>query len=165
MTAREGVEGSGVAGVEELRTGALEGALQDGGEDEASDRGAREQRRGDSGTLAVESARRQSQEREDYPIVAQSGDEEHRLVESVGEVIVDKEQYCIVEPAALAFDDVLDYLGAEDDDAQGEQEAQRQSDSERQPKPAREAATDLFGSNSFESMEGFYSGVAAAGRV
>jgi hypothetical protein len=58
---------------------------------------------------------------------------------------VDKELYRIVESAALAFDDVLDYLGEEDDDAQGEQEAQSQSDRERQPEPAREAATDLFG--------------------
>ena len=58
---------------------------------------------------------------------------------------MDKELYRIVEPAALAFDDVLDYLGEKDDGAQGEQEAQSQSDRERQPEPAREAATDLFG--------------------
>jgi hypothetical protein len=59
-------------------------------------------------------------------------------------VVVDPEQHYLVEPAALALDDLLDDLGEERDYSYGEQEAQGQLDRERQPEPAREAKADLF---------------------
>src|SRR3712207_8736029 len=54
VAAWEGVKGSGVAGVEELRAGALEDALQDGGQKQAPGRGDHEQRGGELQTFKVD---------------------------------------------------------------------------------------------------------------
>jgi len=59
-------------------------------------------------------------------------------------VTVDPEQHRLVEPAALALDDLVADLGEEPDDPQGEQEARGQLDGEHEAEPPREAAADLF---------------------
>ncbi len=78
---------------------------------------------------------------------------------------MDKEQYRIVEPLALAFDDALGYLGEEDDTPKESKRPRASLIVSVKPSRRERRRPISLGGNSFESKEGLYSGGAAAGRV